>query len=172
LLELAISENRNKTLHNIIKSESRSQYIKFLYPFGILATILIIYLSYFIRKSRVLAKQEKESQRYLNKISENRNINDEDYSKLYEMLKKNDLAFSMFFNEVFPDFSSKLININPNLSSSEIEFCALIKLKLPTKDIARHTYTQPQSVRNKKHLMRKKLFIPKEQDIYQFVENI
>jgi DNA-binding CsgD family transcriptional regulator len=88
------------------------------------------------------------------------------------MFKKNDLAFMTLFDEVFPDFSRKLIEINPNLVQSEIEFCALIKLKIQAKDIARYRYLAHRTIQNKKYLIRKKLNIPKGVDIYQFFNDL
>jgi len=69
---------------------------------------------------------------------------------------------------VFPDFTPKLIKTNPNLNQSDIEFCALLKLKIPTSDIARYKFITIKSVQNKKYLIRKKLDIPKGVDIYNW----
>src|SRR5690606_19280983 len=100
-------------------------------------SVSVLVLSFFvIRKNRILLRQEKISQHYLEKIAENQN--GKEYSKLLEMLKKNDPAFMAYFNEVFPDFFQKLVDINPKIIQTEIEFCALLKLKIHTKDIARY----------------------------------
>lgn len=75
------------------------------------------------------------------------------------------------FVEAFPDFSQKLLSINPKLVQSEIEFCALLKLKIHTKDISVYKNIEVKTVRNKKYLIRKKLNIPDGIDIYQWFED-
>lgn len=77
-----------------------------------------------------------------------------------------------YFDEMFPGFSKKLLEINPQIVQSEIEFCSLLKLKISTKDIARYKYITPKTVQNKKYLIRKKLNIPKEIDIYQWFDGV
>jgi len=169
-LNLSISQNQNQSLHKLLNEKTENDYKIYFYIFGFALIILIGIIVLVVRKTRILAGQEKVSQQYLDKVSEN--PKGEDYTKLLEMLKKNDPAFMFYFDETFPEFSSKLEKINPKISSTEIEFCALLKLKLPTKDIAKYQYIEPQSVRNKKHLIRKKLTIPKDRDIYEFIDEI
>ncbi len=72
------------------------------------------------------------------------------------------------FNNVFPDFSDKLLKTNPTLAQTEIEFSAYLKLNFSSKEIAQIKSIQPRSVQNKKHRLRKRLNIPQNIDIYHW----
>lgn len=169
-LRLSISENQNKSLHKLLneKSESSTR----LYFYILLAFIggLGIFSFILIRKNKILAAQEKLSTRYLEEIA--KNPSGEDYSKLLNLLKENDPAFMAYFEETFPTFSAALQEINPKITEADIEFCALLKLKIPTKDIARYKFRAPQTVRNKKYIIKNKLNIPKEIDIYEWFDSV
>lgn len=164
---LSISENQNKSLHTLLNEKEKSSR-KRLIPIIIilwLVTFLGLFF-FFIRKKRILRKQEEISEDYLKQKS------GETYSMLIELLKNNDAAFVNLFSETFPDFSEKILQINPKMVQSEIEFCALLKMKIPTKEIAQYKFIEPKTVRNKKSLIRKKLNIPIEVDIYQWFDKL
>jgi hypothetical protein len=173
-LKLQVSENKNQSLYQIIDNQekqaksSRFRYI-FLASVALAASMLVI-LAMFTRRRIILNKQEKGSNEYLGRqlIEDNEAI----YSKLTEMVKKNDLAFFTLFNETFPGFSKKLLDINPKMVQTEIEFCALLKLNIRTKDIARYKNIEHRTVQHKKYLVRKKLNIPGEVDIYYWFNNL
>ena len=94
------------------------------------------------------------------------------YNSLIQLLKDNDPGFYFACEQVFPDFSEKLLVINPTLAKTEIEFCFLLKLKLTTKEIAQLTFIEPRTVQNKKYRIRKRLEIPSSADIYVWLDNI
>ncbi len=96
----------------------------------------------------------------------------ETYHHLMELLEKKDPAFLFTFEKVYPEFSNQLLSKNPDLQQSEIEFCALLKMKLSTKDIARISFIETRTVQNKKYRIRKKLDIPQNADIYQWIDQI
>ena len=165
-LKLSISENQNKSLHSLINemgSDSTNKYLIFTL-LGLL--FLMAGIFFFIRKNKIINTQEKTSSEYLKDNPQNKS--GEDYSRLLGMLKRNDPAFITYFSEVFPHFTPKLLKINPNLNQADIEFCALLKLNIPTNDIARFQFITLKSVQNKKYNIRKKLNIPKGIDIYNW----
>lgn len=165
-LKLDISENQNKSLHNLLDEQGKNTWGEYIFILAFFLAVMAIIMFIVIRKNRTLAKQEKISKEYLKENTESKN--GENYSKLLEMLKKNNPAFMPYFLEVFPDFTSKIFKINPNIIQSDIEFCALLKLKIPTNDIARYKCITLKSVQNKKYYIRKKLNIPKGVDIYNW----
>ncbi|MFA5618789.1 MAG: hypothetical protein WDA08_00635 [Weeksellaceae bacterium] len=170
-LLLNISKKQNEYLHHLLTNQTKTdEYNTFTYILAALLFILIIFIIFIIRKNRNLIHQERISQKYLEKVS--KAPNGDDYSKLLSLLKTNDPAFMFHFNETFLDFSSELLRINPKISINEIEFCALMKLKVPTKDIARYKFLAPKTVLNKKYIIKNKLNIPKNQDIYEWFDNI
>ncbi|SDQ97806.1 hypothetical protein SAMN05421664_2952 [Chryseobacterium soldanellicola] len=166
-LKINIVENQNKSLHKIISDKEQKIDLdnwKWLYLVIPIAIALIIYLALHKRKSEIEEHRDVISFQEPNKS--------EEYSKLIEMFKKGDLAFITYFNDVFPDFSKKLLDINPKIIQSDIEFCALLKLNIPTKDIVRYWNIAHRTVQNKKYIIRKKLAIPKEIDIYQWFNDL
>ncbi|BAP31135.1 ggdef family protein [Chryseobacterium sp. StRB126] len=89
-----------------------------------------------------------------------------------ELAQKNDSSFLMKFKELNPDFINTLLKINPDLENSELTFCAMLKLHFSSKEIADYTFVQHRSVQQKKYRIRKRLNIPREEDIYVFFDKI
>lgn len=165
-LKIRITENQNKSLHKLLNEKESKSYAWYFYALFILIIGMGIFTFIIIKKNRTLAQEEKISQQYLKEVPGIPTGND--YSKLIELLKKNDPSFMLYFEELFPEFSSKLLKINSTINPSEIEFCALLKLKIPTNDIARYKYITLKSVQNRKYIIRKRLDIPKGVDIYNW----
>lgn len=169
-LNLLIKESQNKSLHNILDDNQQKSGPRFYIYVIAFNLILILAGVYFFRKrNKMLSRLEKESQEYL---VDNQPKTGEEYSKLIEMLKKKDPAFMAYFDEVFPGFMTRLAEINPNLIRSDLEFCALLKLKIPTHEIALYKNITTKSVQNKKYNIRKKLNIPPGVDIYNWFSKI
>lgn len=99
-------------------------------------------------------------------------INDNKQEEVLELGKKNDPEFLNRFKEVYPEFIDQLLTINPGLESSELIFCAMLKLHFTSKEIASYTLVQHRSVQQKKYRIRKKLNIPGETDIYHFFDTL
>ncbi|WP_163515895.1 helix-turn-helix transcriptional regulator [Gelidibacter japonicus] len=173
LLNLNVYENQNESLRKILidkktqKKKNFKNFILVLCTLLILA-VLVVYLFY-KNRTKILEEQEQLSQLYLNEKSRHKSKNTDN---LINMLKKNDIAFISSFNEDFPEFTKKILAINPEITNTEIEFCALIKLNIPTKDIARYKFLSIRTVQNKKYIIRKKLNIPKDVDIYLWINKL
>ncbi|MBE4949269.1 tetratricopeptide repeat protein [Chryseobacterium culicis] len=99
-------------------------------------------------------------------------MNDNKQEEIIELGKKNDPEFLNRFKEVYPEFIEQLLAINPGLESSELAFCAMLKLHFTSKEIAAYTLVQHRSVQQKKYRIRKKLNIPSETDIYLFFDTL
>lgn len=94
------------------------------------------------------------------------------HSEVAELAKNNDTKFYPRFLDLYPDFEKKLLEINPKLTNSELQFCALLKLNFSSKQIAACTFTAVRTVQNKKYRIRGKLNIPNETDTYVFFHSI
>lgn len=92
--------------------------------------------------------------------------------EVIELAKRNDSSFLLKFKEFYPEFIKSLLEINPDLENSELAFCAMLKLRFSSKEIADYTFVQHKSVQQKKYRIRKRLNIPGETDIYDFFENL
>jgi tetratricopeptide (TPR) repeat protein len=171
--DLQLSERKNETLTKVItdikhKNESRIIYFVFIIIFIIIVSIIIIWS--ILHKRSVLIKQEQLSQQYFK--DQKNEYSESEYANLIDLFKKNDLVFFNSFSNTFPNFSTQLRKINPNIVQSEIEFCALLKLNISTKEIAKYRFIEPKSVQNKKYRIRKRLGIPQNTDIYDWFHQI
>ncbi len=97
-------------------------------------------------------------------------IDSDSYDNLLKMAQSDDPSFMNAFEQLYPDFTKKLLKINPKLSRTEIEFCALLKLNQSTKQISLLKYIEIRTVQNKKYRIRKRLNIPEATDIYNWFE--
>ncbi|WP_123921421.1 tetratricopeptide repeat protein [Chryseobacterium viscerum] len=99
-------------------------------------------------------------------------MNDNKQEEIIELGKNNDPEFFNRFKEVYPGFIDQLLIINPGLESSELVFCAMLKLHFTSKEIASYTLVQHRTVQQKKYRIRKRLNIPGETDIYLFFDTL
>ena len=180
-LKLMQFETKNRSLHEIIEKqrlkhdEIDKQNRKTFYNWIVLIigiSVVAIAISIFIYRNKIHSKYERLSKEYL---EDNKAI-EKDQLKLYnaiiDLIKNDDPAFMVSFNKAFPNFTDSLLKINPKLVQGEVEFCALLKLNLTTKQIAQYKVIQPRTVQNKKYQIRKKLNIPKNIDIYNWIHGI
>ncbi len=97
-------------------------------------------------------------------------LNQEDFSetKIEELIKSlqlNDVIFIQNFEKLFPDFFIELKRLsNVPLTTSDLKFCAMLKLGFSTKQIALYTKSTIKSVESKKYRLRKKIDIPYTDD--------
>jgi len=91
------------------------------------------------------------------------------YEEIIALAKGNSSDFLFRFKEIYPSFFEKLYEIEPELITSELTFCAYLKLQFSTKEIASYTFVTPKAVQNRKNRIRKKLNIPSNMDIYTWI---
>lgn len=125
---------------------------------------------YFIyRKEKVLVKYYIEKERLNAMIQKTDKINFS--GELYDLAMSKNSLFITYFKSQFPDFFDKILNAAPNVISSELEICALLKLNLTTKEIATATNSTVRAIENKKYRIRRKLNISTETDINLYIIN-
>ncbi|WP_246008666.1 tetratricopeptide repeat protein [Chryseobacterium lactis] len=147
------------------KQHGRMQYT--IISLGILCLIIIIY-SYRQVKTLQIRREILH-----NKATELQGqILDKRYEEILDLAKKNDSSFLSRFKEVYPGFITKLMDINPHLESSELVFCAMLKLNFSSKEIASYTFILHTSVQQRKRRLRRRLNISSEIDIYQFFNKL
>lgn len=100
----------------------------------------------------------------------------EDYKKILKMLgeekmKKNWEQFAVHFDKVHSDFLVSLKAAYPNLTPSELKLCAYLRLNLSSKEIAQITNITIKSVELSRYRLRKKLQIPPEENLFNFLLN-
>ncbi|MGU3374780.1 helix-turn-helix transcriptional regulator [Chryseobacterium sp. M5A1_1a] len=126
-----------------------------------------IYVQKIIKLTKIKKKTLKEETEELKNHVQTKMM-----QEITELAKKNDSSFLKKFKEVYPDFISALLKINPDLENSELTFCAMLKLHFSAKEIADYTFVQHRSVQQKKYRIRKRLNISGEEDIYAFFDNL
>jgi len=117
-----------------------------------------------------------------NIISELDNIRDKqqgDFANCYEKIKqiasdnlsleKEWSEFKLHFDEVNPGFFSQLQERFPNLTQNEQKLCAYYCINLGTKEIARMLHITPSAVQKSRHRLRKKMNIPSEVELPEFM---
>lgn len=174
-VQLEVANNKNNSLHkiineNLLKEKAYSWYIGI--GSGILLLIMFLLLVRSRRKNKLLEQQEEAGKVYLDEVKPSQLESQEVYTQLVEMAKNDDRSFIIAFHEKFPDFYEKLQKLNPKLVESEIEFCALLKMKLSTKEIAQIKNIEPKTVKNKKNRIRKRLNIPLETELYYYFNQL
>ncbi|HAT62067.1 MAG TPA: two component regulator propeller, partial [Prevotella sp.] len=95
--------------------------------------------------------------RMLNHITD-----DIDNDTYWDMYQKN-------FDLIHKNFFRNLRKINPELTATDLKFCALLRLNRSTKEIALFTGLTTRGVEGARYRLRKKLDIPKGQSIVQFL---
>jgi Bacterial regulatory proteins, luxR family len=164
-------QNKNRSLHKIINDKLLEEKNYSVYIGIGSGTLLLISLGIMLRlyiRNRLLEKQEKADEAYL-EVNQPVKLQDIDvYKRLAELARNDDHAFIIAFHDQFPGFYEKLLGINPKLVESEIKFCAFLKLKLSTKEIAQIQSIEPATVKNKKNRIRKRLNIPADVELYYF----
>ena len=78
-----------------------------------------------------------------------------------------------FANKELSAFKTKLVSLYPNLTQKDVQLSNFIRMNLNTKDIAKISYQNPESVKVARSRLRKKLGItdPKV-NLYQFLSQI
>lgn len=174
-LQIELERNKNKSLHKIIdkdllKEKNYTNYV--IIGSGVIFLILIFLLIRARRINKILKEQEKISQQYLKEIKAEQLPTEGNFAGLIDMAKNNDKSFLVSFHKSFPDFTQKILDLNPSIAQTEIEFMALIRLNLSTKEISQIQNIQPKTVQNKKRRIRQRLNIPSETDIYYFFNQL
>lgn len=80
--------------------------------------------------------------------------------------------FIIHFEQVHNDFFDQLKTKYPHLNSSDLKLCALLKLKLDTKEIASIMNISPQSVKVARSRLRKKLELEMTSNLSAFITQI
>lgn len=165
--DLHLEKNKNKFLHSYIKKEAKQKKdIINLFLLFLVITVIVLFIIIINhrRKTRILQKQESNSERYFEEILPT--LDSQGLAELISMVENKNSAFLATFVDKLPNFADKLRTVNSKMVQTEIEFCALLKLNIPTKAIAKYYNIEHRSVQNKKYRIRKKLNIPESMDIY------
>lgn len=80
--------------------------------------------------------------------------------------------FRVHFESIHRSFFEKLHSLAANLTQTDLQMCAYIKLNMATKEIARLMNIAPESVNTHRYRLRKKLALPAEETLDGFVHGL
>jgi len=134
---------------------------------------------FFIRRKKEIELSENEKQIF-DDVEDHLNpqelqqvmTNPQELSHIINLAQNNDPAFYFKFSELFPEFNQKLLRISSQLTPSDLEYCAMMKLNFDTKQIATFKKTSVASVESRKYRIRKKLNIGNSDNIYTWLSKI
>lgn len=176
-MKLQIEENNKKilepTINKILEDIKNEQKEDRRYLWLIIVLIVftsIFALTYTYKKVRLISKKKKK---LINEIAflkeDSGNLK---YNEMIALARKNDPGFLNVFTEIYPDFISKLQQINPDLENTELVFAALIRLNFSAKEIASSLFIQHASVQQRKRRLRKRFDLTSDIDLYKFFSEL
>lgn len=117
-----------------------------------------------------------------NKLSEltnnNQHIAGGTYSEIDRLINTNKFIdrdwrnFKTVFDQVHPDFFTRLRSQANNISASELRMAAMMKMNLNTKEMASILNITPESVKKARYRMRKKLNLEAEANVHDYLMTI
>ncbi|SDQ16403.1 hypothetical protein SAMN05421664_0823 [Chryseobacterium soldanellicola] len=116
-------------------------------------------------KEKIITEKHIETEELQSKVNDN-------YNEIIELAKNNDPLFYPRFQEIYPDFQKKLMEISPTLRTSELILCAYTFLGFTIKDVADYTFKSINTIRNRKQNLRKKFNLPTELDLGIWLRNL
>lgn len=110
-----------------------------------------------IKKELTNVDDAKQLKRVIKIIDQNLNNND-DWN-----------VFEEAFNNADKDFLKKIKNMHPSLTSNDLRLCAYLRLNLSSKEIAPLLNISPRSVEVKRYRLRKKMDLPHEASLTDYI---
>lgn len=118
-----------------------------------------------VQKDELLAQKEKESLALQQKVNDS-------FDELIELAKQNNPNFYTRFREIYPEWHKKIMETAPGITLTELTLCAYIYLDFQTKEIAELTSKSIRTIQHGKYIIRKKLKIDSDVDIYLWLKNL
>lgn len=120
-------------------------------------------------QERRLSEKESELKEREAKIEKLQQKVTESFSELNDLVKENSSRFWGRFQEVYPGFCTKMLEVNPMLKVSELTFCAYIYMGFSTKEIAEYTFKASKTIENNRYNLRKRLYLSPEEDLMVWI---
>lgn len=165
-----VKEIDNKKVASLIfldeKQSLKNNYLITILIIVSAALFIILIAAFFVSKQkRKIAKKSHETKEL------KKQLNDA-FEEVIELAKSNSPNFLARFIEVYPEFYSKLLKINPNLTNSDLIMCAYLKLNFSTKEISDYNFVSIRTVQNRRYRLRKKFNLDEETDMILWINNI
>ncbi len=129
-----------------------------------------------------MMQKNKLLQELTEKISEHsKKLNTEGKEQLYSVKKQLEAGlnvdkdwdlFKIYFEQINESFFDKLKEINPKLTGNDYRLCALTKLNMSLKETASVLNISPDSVKNARYRLKKKLDLKKHDSLNVFLDSL
>ena len=167
-------------LSEIIKDKDAYSAYKSKYFRSIIYVLLFLSISIgvflIVRNIRGKKKIKRRDQQITSKSKQIGLLEEELESNIFqdiiELAKSNSPEFLPLFGEGYPEFIEAMKQLDPNIRSSELYFCALAYLNFSTKDIANFTFVTTRAVQIRRNRMRKKYDISSDVDFNEWFRNL
>ena len=110
-----------------------------------------------------------------------RKVNQNNQEQINRMLKEIDRnidldeewrKFKLHFQEVHPDFFTKLLIRFPSLNPRQLRHCAYIQLGLSSKEAAQLLNVAPKSIEMARYRLKKKMSLARDERLSEFIQSI
>jgi len=162
--------------------------------FGLLLLSLLIYILIYNRTKLILASKQQQLKHYTQNLLEKSaiisNISeelealkngtatiDDDMERFSRILhlkihtEEDWENFKKAFGEVYPDFFSKLRYKYPTITASELRLAAITKLNLSIKEASTMLGISPESVKQSRYRLKKRIDVPEDSTLEKFLES-
>ena len=129
-----------------------------------------------LKKGELLTKIKSELSRIMKELDNSHSISE--IKKLIRTLNEDEHLddewenFTNHFDQVHSDFLSELREIHPTITPNELKLCAYLRMNLSTKEMAQLMNISVRGVEISRYRLRKKLAIPTETTLYDYLINI
>lgn len=131
---------------------------------------IVIYKLYRVSlENEFILQKQKQQIAFLRSDEKNNTFRDQE---LTHLAISKDPSFFSIFTKVYPSFCHILLDSAPNLTLSELELCAYIKLNFSTKEIAQYASLSVRAVEGRKFRIRKKLNMKSEKELVSWMMDI
>lgn len=127
--------------------------------------ILVVILLWKRKHKLIIEEVEEETQELKQKLNEA-------FDEVMNLAKRNEPAFLIRFQEVYPTFYNNLTQKHTDLTPTDLRLCAMTYLNFTTSDIARYTYVELRSVQARRSRLRKKIDLAPDVDLLQYLQSL
>ena len=129
-----------------------------------------------LKKGELLTKIKSELFRIMKELENTHAIGE--IKKLIRTLNEDEHLddewenFTNHFDQVHSDFLRELKDLHPTITPNELKLCAYLRMNLSTKEMAQLMNISVRGVEISRYRLRKKLAIPTETSIFEYLINI
>jgi len=162
--ELALKESENKRALMRLKNEKLQQDIESKNRELAISTMSLIKKNEFLNSIKTELNQFTQDQKDIKKVIKiiDKNLNSNDDWKFFEEA----------FNNADQDFFKKIKTNHAALTPDDLRLCAYLRLNLSSKEIAPLFNISPKSVEVKRYRLRKKMNLPNETNLTNYILEI